>query len=269
MVQWHWRPICVPIMLGASVSIHEKSILKELDSEPPLKTGISWSAPLIASSPSSIASPSSPINVEEKKPQNNKTLELQKRWGQKKSRGHHEVILLRSLLSMSCKLKLAKGGNEVIMGPLLICQLHVSRPDHHHNINAGFFCSFRLCNDKCSHVKKESTLFFALNRILLSRRDNKQKWPIGVSEDGCQTDSKPQHKTTTLNISVFHKASLCRSLPSSHRSIHPGSLYVILLADKHQTKRRILSLLTYLPRVTSVRNVISSGWQPILSAILS
>lgn len=78
-------------------------------------------------------------------------------------------------------------------------------------------------------------------------------------EDGCQTDSKPQHKTTTLNISVFHKASLCRSLPSSHRSIHPGSLYVILLADKHQTKQRILSLLIYLPRVTSVRNVISSG----------
>lgn len=137
---------------------------------------------------------------------------------------------------MSCKLKLAKGGNEVIMGPLLICQLHVSRPDHHHNINAGFFCSFGLYNDKCSHIKKGSTLLsFALNRILLSRRDNKQKWPIGISlETGVRRFQNLNTKRLLWTFQCFTKPHFAHHCLRPHRSIHPGSLDVILLADQTQ-----------------------------------
>jgi len=51
------------------------------------------------------------------------------------------------VLSTSRQLEFAKGSNEVIMGALLIRQLHVSRPDHHQHVHSSFFCRFGLCNN--------------------------------------------------------------------------------------------------------------------------
>lgn len=58
----------------------------------------------------------------------------------------------RSVLSTSLQFKLAKGCNEVIVGPLVICQLHVSRPDHHRHVHPGVFSCFSLCKDKSTSV---------------------------------------------------------------------------------------------------------------------
>lgn len=66
--------------------------------------------------------------------------------------GVKEKLTMRSetlsVLSSSRQFKLAKGRNEVIVGPLLVCQLHVPGPDHHNHVHPGFFSCFRLCEDK-------------------------------------------------------------------------------------------------------------------------
>lgn len=54
----------------------------------------------------------------------------------------------RSVLNTSHQFKLAEGCNEVIVGSLVIRQLHVSRPDHHHRVRPGFLSCFSLCSDK-------------------------------------------------------------------------------------------------------------------------
>lgn len=54
----------------------------------------------------------------------------------------------RSALNTSSQFKLVKGCNECIVGPLIICQLHVSGPDHHHHVRPSLLSCFGLCDDK-------------------------------------------------------------------------------------------------------------------------
>ena len=53
-----------------------------------------------------------------------------------------------SVLNTSRHFQLAKGCNEAIVGALVIRQLHVPGPDHHHHVHPRFLCCFGLWEDK-------------------------------------------------------------------------------------------------------------------------
>lgn len=74
--------------------------------------------------------------------------------GQKRNgTGHCEIKLksppsLAAALNRSRQFKLVKGRNEFVMSSLIVGQLHVSRPDHHHHVHSSFLGCFCFCSDK-------------------------------------------------------------------------------------------------------------------------
>ncbi len=149
-VMFHWSSYYTP-----QICFHTR----ERHPERPGQAGTSVALLVANCSPSSISYTSWTVNVEQ-----TKTSELQKGRGKERGSGGGGAkkrknrslwskrssprLPPRSVLSASRHFKLAKGCDEVIVGPLVICQLHVSRPDHHHHVHPSFFSCFSLCNEK-------------------------------------------------------------------------------------------------------------------------
>lgn len=57
-----------------------------------------------------------------------------------------------SLLNASAQFQLAKGCDEVIVGPLVIRQLQVPRTHHHHHFGPRLLSCFSLCQDESQYV---------------------------------------------------------------------------------------------------------------------
>lgn len=51
----------------------------------------------------------------------------------------------RSVLNPSTQFQLAEGCDEAVVGSLVISQLEVAGPDHHHNVKPRLFGCFGLC----------------------------------------------------------------------------------------------------------------------------
>lgn len=66
----------------------------------------------------------------------------------------------RSLLNASAQFQLAKGCDEVIVGPLVIRQLQVPRTHHHHHVGPRLLSCFSLCQDESQYeCHTESSIF--------------------------------------------------------------------------------------------------------------
>lgn len=61
----------------------------------------------------------------------------------------------RSLLDVSTQFQLAEGCDEAVVGPLIICQLQVPGPDHHHHVKPRLFGCFGLCDGDAQEGNSE------------------------------------------------------------------------------------------------------------------
>lgn len=52
----------------------------------------------------------------------------------------------RSLLNASAQFQLAEGRHQAVVGPLVVRQLQVPGPDHHHHVEPRLLGCFGLCS---------------------------------------------------------------------------------------------------------------------------